>query len=46
VASGLVETAEPTADPITQEVPLVGGREPEAWSFFDDEPKGDDRWKR
>ena len=45
-ASGLVETAEPMADPITQEVPLVGEREPQAWSFFDDEPKGDDRWKR
>ena len=33
-------------DPITQEVPPVGEREPQAWSFFDDEPKGDDRWKR
>jgi DivIVA domain-containing protein len=30
-------------DPITQEVPAVGDQ---AWSFFDDEPKSDDRWKR
>jgi DivIVA domain-containing protein len=30
-------------DPITQEVPTVGDQ---AWSFFDDEPKSDDRWKR
>jgi DivIVA domain-containing protein len=35
-------------DPVTQELPLIGDREAEAaWpSFMDEEPKGDDRWKR
>ena len=33
-------------DPITQEVPLVEQGEPQAWSFFDEGPKGDDRWKK
>jgi DivIVA domain-containing protein len=35
-----------TPDPITQEVPLVEQGEPQAWSFFDEGPKGDDRWKK
>jgi cell division initiation protein len=36
-----------SSDPITQEVPLVGEREPQAWtSFFESGPTGDDRWKR
>lgn len=34
------------ADPVTQEVPLVEQGEPQAWSFFDEGPKGDDRWKK
>ncbi len=33
-------------DPVTEEVPMVGQGEPQAWGFFDEEPKGDDRWKR
>jgi DivIVA domain-containing protein len=33
-------------DPITQEVPTVGQSEPQAWSFFDEGPMSDDRWKR
>ena len=43
--AGAVESIEPI-EPITQEVPLVGQSEPEVWSFFDDGPEGDDRWKR
>ncbi len=36
-----------TADPVTQEVPPVGEREPQAWSsFWEEGPSGDDRWKR
>ena len=35
-----------TPDPITQEVPRVEQGEPQAWSFFDEGPKGDDRWKK
>lgn len=35
-----------TPDPITQEVPSVEQGEPQAWSFFDEGPKGDDRWKK
>jgi DivIVA domain-containing protein len=35
-----------TPDPVTQEVPMVEQGEPQAWSFFDEGPKGDDRWKR
>jgi DivIVA domain-containing protein len=35
-----------TPDPITQEAPLVEQGEPQAWSFFDEGPKGDDRWKK
>ena len=35
-----------TPDPVTQEVPLVDQGEPQAWSFFDEGPKGDDRWKK
>jgi DivIVA domain-containing protein len=37
--------AEPK-DPITQEVPTVEQGEPQAWSFFDEGPRSDDRWKR
>jgi DivIVA domain-containing protein len=37
---------EGSPDPATQEVPLVEQGEPQAWSFFDEGPKGDDRWKR
>jgi DivIVA domain-containing protein len=37
--------AEPQ-DPITQEVPTVEQGEPPAWSFFDEGPRSDDRWKR
>jgi DivIVA domain-containing protein len=33
-------------DPITQEVPTVDQAEPQAWSFFDEGPRSDDRWKR
>ncbi len=33
-------------DPITQEVPTVDQSEPQAWSFFDEGPRSDDRWKR
>jgi DivIVA domain-containing protein len=33
-------------DPITQEVPTVEQGEPQAWSFFDEGPRSDDRWKR
>jgi len=36
-----------TGEPITQEVPAVGDREPQGWStFWNDGPSGDDRWKR
>jgi DivIVA domain-containing protein len=36
-----------SVDPITQEVPTVGEREPQAWSsFWEEGPSGDDRWKR
>jgi DivIVA domain-containing protein len=38
--------AESSPEPATQEVPLVEQGEPQAWSFFDEGPKGDDRWKR
>jgi DivIVA domain-containing protein len=40
------QAAAGTPDPITQEVPLVEQGEPQAWSFFDEGPKGDDRWKK
>jgi hypothetical protein len=36
----------PQQDPITQEVPTVEQGEPQAWSFFDEGPRSDDRWKR
>jgi DivIVA domain-containing protein len=40
------QAAAGTPDPTTQEVPPVEQGEPQAWSFFDEGPKGDDRWKR
>ena len=40
------QAAAGTPDPTTQEVPLVEQGEPQAWSFFDEGPKGDDRWKK
>ena len=40
------QAAAGTPDPTTQEVPLVDQGEPQAWSFFDEGPKGDDRWKK
>ena len=40
------QAAAGTPDPVTQEVPLVEQGEPQAWSFFDEGPKGDDRWKK
>jgi len=40
------QAATGTTDPATQEVPMVEQGEPQAWSFFDEGPKGDDRWKR
>ena len=40
------QAAAGTPDPTTQEVPPVEQGEPQAWSFFDEGPKGDDRWKK
>jgi DivIVA domain-containing protein len=46
-AGGFPAPSAASADPVTQEVPTVGEREPQAWSsFWEEGPTGDDRWKR